>query len=175
MPLKVRFVQLESDAFLTDIDFIQMSPAERGVYCSLILYLTSNDGKCRFEPTAMSRVCNCVSPKDFGKIWESISKKFQIRKGMIKHKRVTKELRRAKKLQQAKRKAGLKGAQVTWQSRSAANGGDVTKGREGNGIGKENKVNTTSSNSRCRESSKLAYDFVRARCFFFDFDSTSIR
>jgi len=38
-------VQLESDAFLTDIDFMNMSSAQRGVCCSLILYLTSNKGK----------------------------------------------------------------------------------------------------------------------------------
>ena len=57
--MKVRFVQLESDAFLTDIDFITMSPAQRGVYCSLILYLNSNDGKCTFDPPALSRLCGC--------------------------------------------------------------------------------------------------------------------
>ena len=43
MKMKIKYVQLESDAFLTDIDFVQFTPAERGVYCSLIMYLTSND------------------------------------------------------------------------------------------------------------------------------------
>ena len=102
MKMKIKYVQLESDAFLTDIDFVQFTPAERGVYCSLILLLTSNDGKCDFDPQALSRNCNCDSVEEFEKIWQRISKKFQFRKGILWHKRVTKELSRAKKLLQAK-------------------------------------------------------------------------
>jgi hypothetical protein len=49
-------------------------------------------------------------------------KKFQTRSGVIKHKRVTKELRKSKKQWQDKRKAGLKGARVTWQSHGSATG-----------------------------------------------------
>lgn len=143
--MKIKYVQLESNAFLTDIDFIQMSATERGVYCSLILFLTSNDGKCPWDPSALSRLCNCESVERFEKIWESISKKFQTRNGVIKHKRVTKELRRAKKLQQAKRKSGLKGARVTWQRHGTGNGGDMAKRRKGNEIEKERKENTTNS------------------------------
>ena len=159
--MKIKYVQLESDAFLTDLDFIQMSPAERGVYCSLILFLTSNDGTCRWDPPALSRLCNCAQPEIFEKIWENISKKFQTRNGVIKHKRVTKELRRAKKLRQAKRKAGRKGAQVTWQRRSGANGGDMAKGRKGNEIGKERNENTTNSNTS--ERSVSSSSSVRSR------------
>ncbi len=96
MKMKIKYVQLESDAFLTDIDFVQFTPAERGVYCSLILLLTSNDGKCTFDLRALSRICNCDSVEEFEKIWERISKKFQFRKGVIRHKRVTKELKKAK-------------------------------------------------------------------------------
>ncbi|MHC4557809.1 MAG: hypothetical protein ACYS80_10960, partial [Planctomycetota bacterium] len=123
--MKIKFVQLESDAFLTDIDFLQFSPAERGVYCSLIFFLNSNGGKCQLEPQALSRLCNCQKCGEFEKIWERISKKFQIRNGMIKHKRVTAELRRARKLQQAKRRAGLSGAQKRWHSDSTANGNAI--------------------------------------------------
>ncbi len=42
--MKIKYVQLESDAFLTDLDYIVMSHAERSVYCTLIFYLTSNNG-----------------------------------------------------------------------------------------------------------------------------------
>ena len=51
--MRIKYVQLESDAFLTDLDFITMSPAERGVYCSLVLLLNSSDGKCEFDTPAL--------------------------------------------------------------------------------------------------------------------------
>ena len=65
LKMKIKFVQLESEAFSTDIDFIQFSPAERGVCYSLILFLGSNDGKCEFAPPALSRLCNCETCGDF--------------------------------------------------------------------------------------------------------------
>ena len=73
-----------------DIDFVQFTPAERGVYCSLILLLTSNNGKCMFEPQALNRICNCESVEEFEKIWQRISKKLQFHKGIIRYKRVSK-------------------------------------------------------------------------------------
>lgn len=51
---------------------------------------------------------------------EAFSIKFQIRNGVIKHKRVTKELRKAKKYRQAKSRAGIKGAEERWHSHSIA-------------------------------------------------------
>jgi uncharacterized protein YdaU (DUF1376 family) len=154
--MKIRYVQLESDAFLTDLDFMQFSPAERGVYCSLILLLNTSGGKCEHEPASLAKMCNCTK-KEFEKIWNKIEKKFQTRKGVIKHKRVTKELRKSKKQWQAKRRAGLKGAQVTWQSHGNANGSDngsaMAKRREEK-LSKENvteskekEINITNSNS----------------------------
>jgi len=132
LKMKIKYVQLESDAFLTDIDFVQFTPAERGIYCSLILFLTSNDGKCAFEPAALSRICNCGSVEEFEKIWQRISKKFQLRKGTIRHKRVTKELVRAKKLLQAKRRGGLSTARKRQHSTSTAyrTAGSTTDAKE---------------------------------------------
>jgi len=51
--MKIRFVQLERGAFLTDIDFIQMSPAERGVCGSLFFFPTPGGAKCRFDTVAL--------------------------------------------------------------------------------------------------------------------------
>lgn len=121
--MKIKYVQLESDAFLTDLDFMQFTPAERGIYCSLIFLLYSNGGKYELDPAALSKMCNCTR-KEFEKVWGKIEKKFQTRKGVIRHKRVTKELRKSKKQWQDKRRAGLKGARVTWQSHGNANGSD---------------------------------------------------
>jgi uncharacterized protein YdaU (DUF1376 family) len=163
--MKIKYVQLESDAFLTDVDFVQFTPAERGVYCSLILYLTSNDGKCTSEPKALSRICNCDSVEQFDKIWEKVSKKFQIRNGVIKHKRVTKELKRAKSLLQNKRKAGLNGAKTRWQCHGSANGDAIANRRKGNVIGKEDKdiSNTNTINQSLSYSSSLRSD-LQAGC-----------
>jgi len=126
--MKIKYVQLESDAFLTDIDFVQMSPAERGAYCSLILYLTSNNGKCNSDPQVLGRMCNCQTSEEFETIWKRIGKKFQTRNGIIRHKRVTKELARARRLRQAKRRAGLSGAKKRWQGDGTA----IAKETEGN-------------------------------------------
>ena len=52
--MKVKYVQLESEPFLTDLYYIRMSPAERGLYCSLIFFLNSNDSKCKLDPPALS-------------------------------------------------------------------------------------------------------------------------
>jgi len=138
--MKIRFVQLESDAFLTDIDFVTMSPAQRGVYCSLILYMNSNNGKCTFDPPTLSRLCNCQSPEEFEQIWEVLSKKFQTRRDVIRHKRVTKELAKAKKYRQARSRAGLASARKRQQScNSVETPSQLTK-RKGNVIEKESKA-----------------------------------
>ncbi len=123
--MKVKFVQLEPEAFLTDLDFVAMTLEERGAYFTLILFLYSNNGKCNLDISVLSKLCN-KTPKAFEKIWQNISKKFQTRSGMIKHKRVTKELKRAKKFRQAKSKAGLKGANKRWHSQSTA----ITKAKQ---------------------------------------------
>jgi len=78
MRMKIKFVQLESQAFFTDLDFITMSAAERRVYCTLLLHLYCNSGRCEFDPQALARLCNC---DDFEKVWEKVAKKFQTRSG----------------------------------------------------------------------------------------------
>lgn len=129
--MKIKYVQLESDAFLTDLDFIRMTPAERGLYCSLIFFLNSNDGKCEFDPAALSRLCNCRNEKEFEILWQKIEKKFRIRNGMLKHKRVTKELRKAKKFRQARSQAGLRGAKKRWHGHNDPDSEAMTKERKG--------------------------------------------
>jgi uncharacterized protein YdaU (DUF1376 family) len=154
--MKIKYVQLESDAFLTDIDFVQFTPAERGVYCSLILYLTSNDGKCTSEPEALSRICNCESVEEFEKIFQRMSKKFQLRKGKIRHKRVTKELSRAKKLLQAKRRGGLSTARKRQHSTSIADSTADAKERKRN-----EKVSKDITNTNTADHSAITSDSLR--------------
>ena len=112
--MKVKYVQLEPEAFLTDLDFNAMTLEQRGAYFTLILYLYCNNGKCKLDISVLSQLCN-KNAKAFEKIWQNISKKFQTRNGVIKHKRVTKELTRAKKFIQHQRKAGLASAKKRQQ------------------------------------------------------------
>ncbi len=153
--MKVKYVQLESEAFLTDLDFNAMTLDQRGAYFTLILYLYCNKGKCQLDIPVLSKLCN-KTPKAFEKIWRNISKKFQTRSGVIKHKRVTKELTRARKFRQAKSRAGLKGADKRWHSQSTA----ITKETKGNVIEKESK---DSSYSNTKEQSSSVSSSVRPR------------
>jgi uncharacterized protein YdaU (DUF1376 family) len=148
--MKVRYVQLESESFLTDLDFIRMSAQERGVYCTLLFYLYCNNGRCELDPPTLARMCSC-SDSDFEKIWPNISKKFQTRNGVIRHKRVSKELRRAKKFIQHQRKAGLASAikrqpQLNGGSTSGASAVQPTE-TKGNVIEKESKALTNTNTS----------------------------
>jgi uncharacterized protein YdaU (DUF1376 family) len=138
--MKIKYVQMESEAFLTDLDFVAMTLEQRGAYLTLILYLYCNNGKCELDIPALSQLCN-KSIKSFEKIWQVISKKFQTRNGVIKHKRVTKELKRAKKFRQAKSRAGLKGADKRWHSQSTA----IAKGRKRNVIEREDNDSSYSN------------------------------
>ncbi len=144
--MKIRYVQLESQAFLMDLDFLTMTPAERGVYCTLVLHLYCKGGKCELDPAALARLCNC---RNFEKLWKKIAKKFQIREGVIRHKRVSKELRRAKRFAQRQRIAGLASAKKRQRrfshgSTTATTAVEPTK-RKGKVNEKESKALTNSN------------------------------
>jgi len=152
--MKIKYVQMESEAFLTDLDFVAMTLEQRGAYFTLILCLYCNNGKCDLDIPVLSQLCN-KNPKAFEKIWQGVSKKFQTRSGVIKHKRVTKELTRAKKFIQRQRKAGLASAKKR-QQRLNRGSAEVTAPLQptktkGNVIEKENKdysySNTTEQSS----------------------------
>ena len=141
---------MEYEAFLTDLDFIAMTLEQRGAYLTLILYLYCNNGKCELDMSVLSQLCN-KSTKKFEIIWQKISKKFQTRNGVIKHKRVSKELIKAKRLRQAQHRAGLNTAKKRWHSDSSANNSPnssaTAKERKGNVNEKESKDNTNSNTS----------------------------
>ena len=128
---KIKYIQLEPEAVICDIDFQLMSAEERGVYWAIIFYLYSNNGKCKFDIDNLKVLCNC---QNFEKIWRKISKKFQKTNGYLTHKRVTQELRRARKRLQAAQKAGLKGAKKRWAPHSDPNGKAIAKGSKRNVI-----------------------------------------
>jgi uncharacterized protein YdaU (DUF1376 family) len=116
---RIKFIPLEFEMVLADTDFQAMNAEQRGVYLSLILYMYANGGKCLLDMQHISRITGC---RNIDKAWQKIKKKFQIKEDHITHKRVRRELRRAKMLLQTRKKSGLKGAKGRWQSHSTPNG-----------------------------------------------------
>jgi len=112
---KIKYVQLEPQAALCDIDFQMMTAEERGVYWTIILYLYCNGGRCALDVPAMKALCAC---ENFEKCWEKIKNKFFSKNNFLMHKRVTKQLRCAGRRLQDARQKGLKGAEKRWQSHS---------------------------------------------------------
>jgi len=115
---KIKFVPLESDAFLTDPDFIAMTPDERGVYITMILLLYSSGGSVKLKDS-LHLVFGCSSD-EFKIIFTKISFKFRIKNGKIFHKKVSKVLAAQKKFLQVSRNKGLKGMASRWGSDSTA-------------------------------------------------------
>ena len=114
----IKYVQLESGEFLSDPDFQLMTSNERGIYCSVIFYMYLNGGKIINDPKRIENLCNV--DVNFEKSWKVVQKKFVEKNGYLTHKRVRKELVKAKKFLQHQRKAGLASAAAR---QSKANGG----------------------------------------------------
>ena len=157
---QVKFVQLESGAFLTDVDFITMTAEQRGVYITLILFLNCNNGKCRFDTEVLSSLCNC---SDFAQVWEKIKTKFTLRNGFIRHKRVSRELKWARNRLQAAREKGIKGAEKRWHGQKADNAPAIAKERK-----RDVKEGKDSSSTNTKEQSSSFSNPVRSRSLMFN-------
>lgn len=134
---KINYVQLEVVQFLADL--IAMSPRERSAYVTIIFYLYNNKGSCENDLQKLAKLCS--ERRAFDKIWHKIKPKFTIRNGIIKQKRVTKELAEAQRRLQAARDKGLKGAKARWSSNAQAMPKQCLSIANGNGNNKE-KENT---------------------------------
>ena len=121
----IKYVQLESGDFLSDPDFQLMSSCERGIYCSVIFYMYLNDGKILNDPDRIKKLCNV--DENFEKSWSVVQKKFTEKGGYLTHKRVRKELAKAKRYFQTQRRAGLKGAERRWGRHNDPNGDDIAE------------------------------------------------
>jgi uncharacterized protein YdaU (DUF1376 family) len=108
-----KYVSLEPDAFLSDVDFQTMTAEERGVYFTIILYLYRNGGKLRNDQITISKLCNVNGDFDF----QSVLQKFKVKRGWIYHKRVSKELKKAQVLVDR----AVKAAESRWLKHSSSN------------------------------------------------------
>jgi uncharacterized protein YdaU (DUF1376 family) len=110
MTKKIKYVQLEPAEVLLDFHKSRMTAEQFGCYWLIILNLYCEGGKINFDLKELSHFCSCS--ENFEKAWEKIKSKFQIKKNKITHKRVTSELRRARKFIQHQRTAGLASAKA---------------------------------------------------------------
>jgi uncharacterized protein YdaU (DUF1376 family) len=113
MKRKIRYVSLDSSAFLLDLDFQTMTCEERGAYCSIIFNLNVNDGYLDIDKVLRGNLCNCTN---FEKVFEKIKHKFLIKNGKISHKRVLSELKRARQIAQDLHIKGVKANEIRWKN-----------------------------------------------------------
>jgi uncharacterized protein YdaU (DUF1376 family) len=137
---KIKYVSLESGAFISDLVFQVMNAEERGVYCSLLFYLYENNGRLPFDIETLKHLCNC---ENFEKVWEFIKQKFIVKKDIITHKRVSRELDRARRLSQTQSEKGIKGAMRRWKSDDTGIGTGMAKRNEG----KRSEVNESNNSN----------------------------
>lgn len=88
-----RFVSLEPAAWASDVQYQAFSAAERGTYDMLCWYLYCNNGVVPYDEQMFMGLCKCTKDE-----LHTVLRKFQIRGGMCTHKRVQKELNKARKL-----------------------------------------------------------------------------
>jgi uncharacterized protein YdaU (DUF1376 family) len=143
MATKIKYVQLEPAEVLLDFHTSRMTAEQFGCYWLIIMSLYCQNGKLEFDVKELGLLCNCT--KNFEKVWEKIESKFQKNGGKIKQKRVTSELRRAKRFIQHQRKAGLASARAR---QPRLNSGSATAEPS-----KRNVIEETENNIRIRKGS----------------------
>ena len=149
---KIKFVQLEPNAFLSDSDFQAMNAESRGVYWTLLLYLYTNNGRIKLDFALLAVLCACA---DFKRIWLKIKKKFLFKNGLIEHKTVNAEIKKARQYVQIQRRKGLKGANRRWHSHSTSN-----STANGTTIAKEKKTKVKESKLKEKENNKEKVHFL---------------
>jgi len=143
MAKQPKYVQLEAEAFLAD--FMGMTAEERGCYATIIFHLYKMHGRCIFDKYELAALCN-LTDLEFDKVWRRIGKKFAIKSSKLFHKRVSKELHRARVLMQVRSRAGLKGAETRWQTHSKA----IAKGNVNVNVNVKEKENITNTNTNTK-------------------------
>ena len=112
---KIKHVQLEPACYPADAEWGVMTPADRGIYDSLIMYMYCGDGTLFNGVSELARLCNC-SDDVFEVFWKRYGRKFIEKNGRISHKRVTAEMTKARKYINQKSLAGKKGMQRRYNS-----------------------------------------------------------
>jgi len=122
----IDYVSLKPADFLTDADVRSWPAREVGAYCLLIFFLYKNHGKANSDPRALCRICQCQE-SEWSEVWSTIAQKFSEREHVLTHKRVSLELRKARKRMEKAKRAGVIGAKARWQPHSNRNANAIAK------------------------------------------------
>jgi uncharacterized protein YdaU (DUF1376 family) len=146
MPKKPLYIQLEPGAYPKDTDWLMMTAEERGCYHSLIIFLACSNGTLPDVTGSLATLCN-INSKKMKAFLEKFESKFVKKNGELSHKRVTAEIKRAKKRLQVASTSGLKGAKKRWGGHSDPIGdpikkpiAKVSKVKESKGKGREGNI-----------------------------------
>jgi uncharacterized protein YdaU (DUF1376 family) len=112
---EIKYVFLDFNKFLYDFEFINMKPIERGIYCTLILYLYSKGGYIELDEKVY-KMCNCTK-KQFEHAWKTIGSKFKHKRNKIYHEKVLKELAIARSRSQMLTDKALKMNDSRWHEK----------------------------------------------------------
>lgn len=126
----IDYVSLKPKDFLSDEDFIGWGADVCGAYCCLIFALYTNNGRLENDPDRLRLLAHWQGD-GWEEAWNKLRRKFSETSRGLKHKRVTRELARARKRSQDARGAALRRWEKQRQSQC-----DPTKGampREGKG------------------------------------------
>lgn len=107
---KSKYFSFEPAAFLAE--FVGMTRAQRGAYCSLIMWLYNNGGRMPWQCERIAEIMQ--SHDDFEPIWEVIGPKFIVKDGCVSHKRVTKEIEMVHNYRERKKLAAQTAARARW-------------------------------------------------------------
>lgn len=96
------------EKFISDIDLQVMSAEERGVCFWLWMNLYCNNGKLKYDPEGLAKICS-TSDSVLKKI---VSQKFNVQRGFVKSNKVTEIIKEA----QIRRNKAVKAINTRWKS-----------------------------------------------------------
>lgn len=122
---QAKYFQFEPAAFMSDIDFMSMTAAERGCYCTIIFCLYCNGGRIENDLATLAKICNVNLNFDF----TFILKKFKNQNGFLTHKKVSEVIKKTQVIRNERVKAGKIGGKTRKQmiSKCLANDTDLIK------------------------------------------------
>ena len=106
-PQETFWVKLQPGKFLSDAVLQGLDADGRGVAFWLWMLLYCNNGKLKYEPEMLAKMCATNTEL----LKQIVSAKFKVQRGFIKSKRVDKELKDA----QARINKGVKAAKARWE------------------------------------------------------------
>jgi hypothetical protein len=109
--MNIRYIQFEPGWIFQAM--MGMQPEERSVFSTLVTWLYTVGGQGEYRTEKLAALCG-IGEMEFGRIWSKICLNFVRKNEVFFHKIIKKDCRRARKLLQIQKRAGLTGAEKRW-------------------------------------------------------------